>query len=225
MPVPERLAPYYEPDSPTRVLAERLAAAGHECYLVGGTVRDAFLGLASHDVDLTTDARPEEVRAVLDGWADHLWLQGERFGTVGAEKDGLGLEITTYRGDVYRPESRKPFLEMARRYEEIVGDATQSPASRRAAEEAASRWRERARLCRLEARWLGAEPIVADGPPASERGPAYSGPERRKQDRRKAERRSSEPGVVGQTGTASFDRRVNPDRRKGDRRSSWPGAW
>lgn len=118
MPVPERLAPYYEPDSPTRVVAERLAAAGRECYLVGGTVRDAFLGLASHDIDLTTDARPEEIRGVLDGWADHLWLQGERFGTVGAEKDGLRLEITTYRGDVYRPESRKPTVTYASRIEE-----------------------------------------------------------------------------------------------------------
>jgi poly(A) polymerase len=118
MDVPPRLRAYYEAGSPTRELAERLAAAGHECYLVGGTVRDAFLGAASPDVDLATDARPDEVRTLLDGWADHVWLQGERFGTVGAEKDGVRLEVTTYRGDVYRPESRKPNVTFADRIED-----------------------------------------------------------------------------------------------------------
>ncbi len=111
--LPARLAPYYASGSPTRGLADRLAAAGHECYLVGGTVRDAFLDRRSPDVDLTTDARPDEIEAVLAGWADSVWLQGARFGTVGAEKDGLRLEITTFRGDVYRPESRKPEVSFA----------------------------------------------------------------------------------------------------------------
>jgi poly(A) polymerase len=108
MDVPARLRAYYEPGSPTRELADRLARDGHESYLVGGTVRDAFLGRESADVDLTTDALPDVIEAVLSGWADHVWLQGARFGTVGAEKDGVRLEVTTFRGDVYRPESRKP---------------------------------------------------------------------------------------------------------------------
>ncbi|HEX5614537.1 MAG TPA: CCA tRNA nucleotidyltransferase, partial [Acidimicrobiia bacterium] len=47
-------------------------------------------------------------RGVVEGWADHVWLQGERFGTVGCSKDGQPFEITTFRADVYRPESRKP---------------------------------------------------------------------------------------------------------------------
>jgi poly(A) polymerase len=111
--LPERLAPYYEPGSPTRELADRLAAGGHEAYLVGGTVRDAFLDRRSPDVDLTTDARPDAIKAALRGWADHVWDQGARFGTIGAEKDGLRLEITTFRGDVYRPESRKPEVSFA----------------------------------------------------------------------------------------------------------------
>src|SRR6266851_1479677 len=118
MDVPPRLRAYYEPGSPTRELADRLAAAGHECYLVGGTVRDAFLGATSPDVDLATDAPPDEICRVLDGWADQLWLQGQRFGTVGAEKAGVHLEITTYRGDVYRPESRKPTVTFAARIED-----------------------------------------------------------------------------------------------------------
>lgn len=118
MDVPPRLRAYYEPGSPTQELADRLAAAGRDCYLVGGTVRDAFLGATSPDVDLTTDARPDEVRRLLDGWADNLWLQGERFGTVGVEKRGVRLEITTYRGDVYRPDSRKPTVTFADRIED-----------------------------------------------------------------------------------------------------------
>jgi poly(A) polymerase len=118
MDVPSRLRAYYEAGSPTRQLADRLAGAGHECYLVGGTVRDAFLGATSPDVDLATDARPEEIRGLLDGWADHVWLQGERFGTVGAQKDGVHFELTTYRGDVYRPESRKPTVTFADRIED-----------------------------------------------------------------------------------------------------------
>jgi poly(A) polymerase len=116
--VPERLRPYFEAGSPTRELADRLAAAGHECYLVGGTVRDAFLGRESPDADLTTDARPDEIEAVVTGWADHVWLQGARFGTVGASKDGVPMEITTFRGDVYRPESRKPEVAYADRIED-----------------------------------------------------------------------------------------------------------
>jgi poly(A) polymerase len=116
--VPVRLAPYFEPGAPTRELADRLVAAGHECYLVGGTVRDAFLGRESPDVDLTTDARPEVIKDVVSGWADHVWLQGERFGTVGAQKDGLRMEITTFRGDVYQPESRKPEVAYAEAIED-----------------------------------------------------------------------------------------------------------
>jgi poly(A) polymerase len=110
VPVPSRLARFYEPGSNTRQLAARLNDAGHRAYLVGGIVRDAFLDRlgSDHDIDVATDARPEVVEKVLDGWADAVWLQGRRFGTVGCEKDGERFEITTLRADVYRPESRKP---------------------------------------------------------------------------------------------------------------------
>jgi poly(A) polymerase len=110
MAVPPRLARYYEPGSPTGELAERFVAGGYQCYLVGGPVRDAFLDRvdADADVDLTTDARPDAIEAIVREWADHVWLQGRRFGTVGASKDGQTFEITTFRGEVYRPDSRKP---------------------------------------------------------------------------------------------------------------------
>jgi poly(A) polymerase len=106
--VPPRLRRFFEPESPTQELAARLRAAGHQSYLVGGSVRDAFLDREIGDVDITTDARPDVVEATVRGWADSVWLQGQRFGTVGCEKNGERFEITTFRADVYRPDSRKP---------------------------------------------------------------------------------------------------------------------
>ncbi|MEX0665592.1 MAG: CCA tRNA nucleotidyltransferase [Acidimicrobiia bacterium] len=115
MEVPPRLARFYEPGAPTRELAERFVAAGFRCYLVGGPVRDAFLGRSDPDadVDLATSARPDDIERMLRSWADHVWLQGKRFGTVGGEKDGTKFEITTFRGDVYHPDNRKPAVAFA----------------------------------------------------------------------------------------------------------------
>ncbi len=89
-------------------LGARFAAAGHELYLVGGTVRDTLLEGAADDLDFATSARPEETEALLRGWADDLWLTGARFGTVSANRDGWKLELTTFRADSYQPGSRKP---------------------------------------------------------------------------------------------------------------------
>ena len=106
--VPERFRPYV---SATEEVARRFAAAGHTLYLVGGSVRDAlFLDVAGtdSDVDLTTDARPDETERLVRGWADDVWTQGARFGTIGARKGAVVYEITTHRAEVYVPESRKP---------------------------------------------------------------------------------------------------------------------
>jgi poly(A) polymerase len=107
--IPERLQPVLADVGP---LAERFGAAGHRLYLVGGIVRDLVLGRLrpEADLDLTTDARPPETRAVLDGWADAVWSQGEAFGTVGARKGGATFEITTHRAEAYREDSRKPHV-------------------------------------------------------------------------------------------------------------------
>jgi poly(A) polymerase len=106
--VPARLERFFVSDSPTQQLAARLRVAGHRAYLVGGSVRDALLDRDIVDVDIATDARPETIESVVRPWADAVWLQGQRFGTVGCEKDGERFEITTFRADVYRAESRKP---------------------------------------------------------------------------------------------------------------------
>jgi poly(A) polymerase len=106
--IPERLRPLLAPESPLAELAARFVDAGHRIYLVGGTVRDAVLNRVSPDVDLTTDARPDVIEQIVRPWADFVWLQGQRFGTVGCAKGDLRLEITTFRADVYHPDSRKP---------------------------------------------------------------------------------------------------------------------
>jgi poly(A) polymerase len=117
--VPARLERFFVADSPTQQLAARLRAVGHTSYLVGGSVRDALLDRDISDVDIATGARPDVIESVVRSWADAVWLQGQRFGTVGCEKDGERFEITTFRADVYRPESRKPEVSFS---DDIVTD-------------------------------------------------------------------------------------------------------
>jgi poly(A) polymerase len=89
-------------------LGSAFADAGHELYLVGGSVRDALLGRLSPDLDFATDGRPEQVQHILRGWADNLWDTGIEFGTVGVGKGDYRLEITTFRADRYDQVSRNP---------------------------------------------------------------------------------------------------------------------
>lgn len=92
-----------------RPVADAFQGRGRRLYLVGGVVRDALLGIEpSGDVDLTTDATPDEVLELLGRDATHLNLAGVRFGTVACRLVGLDLEITTHRGEAYDPASRKP---------------------------------------------------------------------------------------------------------------------
>ena len=95
--------------SPVAVeLGHRFAAAGHALHLVGGSVRDALLGRLGDDLDFTTDARPEQVLALVDGWAEATWSAGIAFGTVGVQRSGFRIEITTYRAEAYDRSSRNP---------------------------------------------------------------------------------------------------------------------
>jgi poly(A) polymerase len=92
-------------------LGRRFAAAGHELHLVGGSVRDALLGRLGDDLDFCTDARPEAVLELVKGWAEGVWTVGIEFGTVGVSKNGLRLEITTYRAEAYDRISRNPVVQ------------------------------------------------------------------------------------------------------------------
>ncbi|MDR7302034.1 poly(A) polymerase [Haloactinomyces albus] len=89
-------------------LARRFAEAGYRLYLVGGSVRDALLGRLSGDLDFTTDARPPQVRQLLEDWAETVWDTGIEFGTLGAYRRGTTVEITTFRADSYDRVSRNP---------------------------------------------------------------------------------------------------------------------
>src|SRR4030095_2222567 len=103
-----------------RNLGRRFAERGHTLYLVGGTVRDALLDRSSPDIDLTTDATPDQILAVCRPrrWSDGVWLQGVRFGTVGVRKGDFKLDITTFRSDSYREDSRKPEVTFGRSIDE-----------------------------------------------------------------------------------------------------------
>ncbi|MHA0289971.1 CCA tRNA nucleotidyltransferase [Mycobacterium sp. C3-094] len=91
-----------------QALGRLFTDAGHSVYLVGGSVRDALLGRLGTDLDFTTDARPEQMQALLSDWADALWDTGIAFGTVGAGKNGDRLELTTFRADSYDHVTRHP---------------------------------------------------------------------------------------------------------------------
>ena len=93
---------------PVSRLALAFEAAGHELALVGGPVRDAFLGRRLHDLDFTTDATPERILEIVTPISEAQWDIGRAFGTIGAKVAGETVEITTYRADSYDGVTRKP---------------------------------------------------------------------------------------------------------------------
>ena len=82
--------------------------AGQELAMVGGPVRDAVLGRSSADLDFTTSALPDQTEEILRRWTHGraIWDMGREFGTLGATRDGVKVEITTYRTESYDPASR-----------------------------------------------------------------------------------------------------------------------
>jgi poly(A) polymerase len=94
--------------APAAELGRIFARHGHELALVGGPVRDVFLGRPHSDLDLATDAPPQRVLEITRDWADAVWETGIDFGTVGLRKGGTRFEITTYRSESYAHHSRRP---------------------------------------------------------------------------------------------------------------------
>jgi poly(A) polymerase len=116
--IPDRLRWLVADGSPTFELAARFRDAGFSIYLVGGSVRDALLGRVVDDLDFTTDARPPDIRRIVEDFADSVFGMGETYGTVGARVGDALLEITTFRSEVYRNESRKPEVTFSDRIED-----------------------------------------------------------------------------------------------------------
>jgi poly(A) polymerase len=117
-----------------RELGTRFTDAGHELYLVGGTVRDTLLAggdadqLGDVDLDFATSAPPQETERLLRPWASAVWLTGAEFGTVSGQHDhpdrpSRRIEITTFRADTYAPGSRHP--------EVVYGDRIEDDLARR----------------------------------------------------------------------------------------------
>ena len=104
-------------------LGALFAAAGEELALVGGPVRDAFLGRDSQDLDFATSATPDVTERILGRWSSTVWDVGREFGTIGAFRDGITVEVTTYRTDEYASHSRKPVV--------AYGDSLEGDLSRR----------------------------------------------------------------------------------------------
>ena len=103
------------------LLAGRFADAGHEFALVGGPVRDAFLGREVSDLDFTTDATPDQILAIVSPVADAHWDIGREFGTIGARLGDAIVEITTYRSDAYDGATRKPQVEFGTSLDDDLG--------------------------------------------------------------------------------------------------------
>ena len=87
-------------------ILQTLTAAGYEAYLVGGCVRDLLRGVAPHDWDICTSARPEETEGCFAG---HRIIEtGLKHGTVTVLEEGEPYEITTYRTEGPYSDSRRP---------------------------------------------------------------------------------------------------------------------
>ena len=112
----------------SRPLAEAFAGAGFSLYAVGGSVRDALLGVPrgeDYEIDFTTDARPEDIERLMKPLCTALWQQGRAFGTIGGtlRDSGVLVEVTTFRSEAYVDHSRKPAVEW--------GDSLEADLSRR----------------------------------------------------------------------------------------------
>lgn len=103
-------------------LSKKFADEGFDLALVGGPVRDAFLGVEPHDLDFTTSARPDDTERILSTWGT-VWAIGKEFGTIGAKRGDVIVEVTTYRDEKYDMDSRKPVV--------AFGDSLEGDLSRR----------------------------------------------------------------------------------------------
>ncbi len=85
-----------------------LEEAGHIPYLVGGSVRDAVMGIPPHDYDITVSALPEEIRCAFTEKGYKVFDKGGRFGTQGVLVGEELVEITPFRTESGYTDYRHP---------------------------------------------------------------------------------------------------------------------
>ncbi|MSP63358.1 MAG: HD domain-containing protein [Myxococcales bacterium] len=95
---------------PIHAVCRALRAAGFEAHLVGGAIRDLFIGRAAHDFDIATSAHPHQVTQVFG--RRRTIPTGEKHGTVTVLVDAggerIGVEVTTFRGEGAYSDGRRP---------------------------------------------------------------------------------------------------------------------
>lgn len=112
-----RIAGDWLSDPRTQAVCAMLTEAGHQAWLVGGCVRDALMGQVVGDIDISTDARPEEVRRLALSAGLKPVPTGIEHGTITVVSGGLPHEVTTFRRDV-ETDGRRAVVAFAESMEE-----------------------------------------------------------------------------------------------------------
>ena len=87
--------------APTQAVLAAISAQGHRALLVGGCVRNALMGLTVGDIDIATDALPDQVQALAQRAGLRAVPTGIAHGTITVVADGIGHEVTTFRHDLH----------------------------------------------------------------------------------------------------------------------------
>lgn len=85
-------------------LLKEIEDKGYKAYIVGGFVRDYILGIKSNDIDITTNAKPKEIKEMFDD----SFLVSEDYGSVTIMKSNIRFEITTFRKEINYFDNRHP---------------------------------------------------------------------------------------------------------------------
>ncbi len=120
--IPPRLQGLVGPGTDVALLSSLFHQSNKQLFLVGGSVRDAFMGRSdeSTDLDFTTDAHPEEIKGIVGGFGA-VYPIGEAYGTIAVHRNDIDFEITTFRKEIYRGGSRKPEVSFSDNVEEDLG--------------------------------------------------------------------------------------------------------
>ncbi|HEY3663982.1 MAG TPA: CCA tRNA nucleotidyltransferase, partial [Chthoniobacterales bacterium] len=91
-------------EATARSIVDRLRGAGHVAYFAGGCVRDLVRGQAPKDIDIATDARPEQVQKIFR----RTYAVGAHFGVIVVLENDLQFEVATFRADGIYLDGRHP---------------------------------------------------------------------------------------------------------------------